>query len=70
METFNQIITVIGMIAVMATIIMIIITVITGLIGVHTKKYKHFKTSLKILIVPVAIYVLTIIAFAIGQAAK
>jgi hypothetical protein len=70
METYNHVLTVIGSLAVTVTIFTAIVCAILGIIGLVKKNYKTFKTSLKVLLIPVGVIVLTCIAFAIGQLVK
>ncbi|MFZ2190383.1 MAG: hypothetical protein WA057_01395 [Candidatus Magasanikiibacteriota bacterium] len=61
----QAIIGVISMLAVIAGMINIIVSIIIGIIGITKKDYTSFKKSLKILLIPVTLFVLTLIVYAI-----
>lgn len=64
---FVKIITMLGVLATTVGFIMLIITIVLGIIGIAKKDYANFKKSLKILLIPVGVYVLTIILFGINR---
>lgn len=64
---FVKTITMLGILATTAGFIMLIITIVFGIIGIAKKDYTNFKKSLKILLITVGVYILTIILFGVSR---